>query len=112
MNYHLFAAFLLITFVLVIVPGPIVTLVIATGATRGTRAALITVIGTTLGNAALLAGIALGRIGVGDLARNVRVVQSFRPAAANRAVYDERYAEFRILHKQTSRRTKRNARHT
>ena len=60
MNYHLFAAFLLITFVLVVVPGPIVTLVIATGATRGTRAALITVIGTTLGNAALLAGIALG----------------------------------------------------
>jgi len=60
MNYHLFSAFLLITFVLVIVPGPIVTLVIATAATRGTRAALITVIGTTLGNAALLAGIALG----------------------------------------------------
>ena len=60
MNYHLFFAFLLITFVLVIVPGPIVTLVIATGATRGTRAALITVIGTTLGNAALLACIALG----------------------------------------------------
>jgi xylulokinase len=62
--------------------------------------------------AALLAGIALGRIGVDDLARNVRVVQSFRPDRANRAVYDERYAEFRTLHKQTSRRTKRNARHT
>jgi threonine/homoserine/homoserine lactone efflux protein len=60
MNYHLFSAFLLITFVLVIVPGPIVTLVIATGATRGARAALITVIGTTAGNAVLLACIALG----------------------------------------------------
>jgi len=60
MNYHLFSAFLLITLVLVIVPGPIVTLVIATGAMRGTRAALITVVGTTLGNAALLACIALG----------------------------------------------------
>ena len=60
MNYHLFSAFLLITFVLVIVPGPIVTLVIATGATRGMRAALITVICTTFGNAALLACIALG----------------------------------------------------
>ena len=32
----------------------------ATAATRGTRAALVTVIGTTLGNAALLACIALG----------------------------------------------------
>ena len=62
--------------------------------------------------AALLAGIALGRIGVDDLARNVRVVQSFRPDPKNRGVYDERYAEFRTLHKQTSRRTKRNARHS
>ena len=60
MNYQLFSAFLLITFVLVIVPGPIVTLVIATGATRGVRAALVTVIGTTLGNAALLTCIAFG----------------------------------------------------
>jgi threonine/homoserine/homoserine lactone efflux protein len=60
MNYQLFSAFLLITFVLVIVPGPIVTLVISTGATHGTRAALITVIGTTLGTAAMLLCIALG----------------------------------------------------
>src|ERR1035437_1783314 len=60
MNLQLFAAFLLITFVLVITPGPIVTLVIATGATRGVRPALATVVGTTLGNALLLAAIALG----------------------------------------------------
>jgi threonine/homoserine/homoserine lactone efflux protein len=59
-NPELFIAFLVITAVLVITPGPIVTLVIATGATRGVRAALITVIGTTAGNAALLAAIALG----------------------------------------------------
>jgi homoserine/homoserine lactone efflux protein len=60
MNFQLFFAFLLITFVLVIVPGPIVTLVISTGATRGTRAALITVAGSTVGNALLITGIALG----------------------------------------------------
>jgi threonine/homoserine/homoserine lactone efflux protein len=60
MNWHLFSAFLLITAILVIVPGPIVTLVIATGASRGIRAALQTVIGTTLGNAVLLTCIALG----------------------------------------------------
>ena len=60
MNWQLFSAFLVITAVLVIVPGPIVTLVIATAATRGIRAALQTVIGTTLGNAVLLACIALG----------------------------------------------------
>jgi threonine/homoserine/homoserine lactone efflux protein len=60
MNYQLFSAFLLITAILVIVPGPVVTLVIATGASRGIRAALLTVAGTTLGNAVLLACIALG----------------------------------------------------
>ncbi len=60
MNWHLFSAFLLITIILVLTPGPIVTLVIATGASRGIRAALQTVIGTTLGNALLVACIALG----------------------------------------------------
>jgi threonine/homoserine/homoserine lactone efflux protein len=60
MNLQLFTAFVLITLVLIITPGPIVTLVIATGATRGTRAALTTVAGTTVGNAILLTAIALG----------------------------------------------------
>src|SRR6516225_7723114 len=60
MNWELFAAFLVITSVLVITPGPIVTLVIATGAREGTRAALTTVVGTMLGNALLLAAIAFG----------------------------------------------------
>jgi homoserine/homoserine lactone efflux protein len=60
MNWELFTAFLLITAVLVITPGPIVTLVIATGAREGMRAALTTVVGTTLGNAVLLAAIAFG----------------------------------------------------
>jgi threonine/homoserine/homoserine lactone efflux protein len=44
----------------VLTPGPIVMLIISTGATRGTRAALITVAGSTLGNAILISAIALG----------------------------------------------------
>jgi homoserine/homoserine lactone efflux protein len=60
MNYQLFSAFLLLTIILVLTPGPIVTLVLATGATRGVRAGLITVAGSTLGNALLISGIALG----------------------------------------------------
>ena len=60
MNMQLFTAFILITLVLVVTPGPIVTLVISTGATQGMRAALTTVAGTTLGNAFLLLAIALG----------------------------------------------------
>ncbi len=60
MNWHLFAGFLAITIVLLLAPGPIVTLVISTAATRGVRAALVTVAGTSSGNALLLAAIALG----------------------------------------------------
>ena len=43
MNFELFTAFLLITIVLIIAPGPIVTLIISTGVLQGRRAALITV---------------------------------------------------------------------
>ncbi len=60
MNTQLFSAFLLITLVLVLTPGPIVTLVLATGAARGVRAGLITVAGSSVGNALLISGIALG----------------------------------------------------
>lgn len=60
MNYELFAAFLLIALVLLLTPGPIVTLIIATGATQGARAALITVAGTTIGNFILIGAIAFG----------------------------------------------------
>ena len=60
MNWELFAAFLLITVVLILTPGPIVTLVIATGATEGTRPALLTVAGTVFGNAVLVSTIAFG----------------------------------------------------
>ena len=59
-NWHLFGGFLLITVVLLLTPGPIVTLVISTAATKGVRAGLVTVAGTSTGNAALLLAIALG----------------------------------------------------
>jgi homoserine/homoserine lactone efflux protein len=60
MNTQLFSAFLVVTMILIIVPGPVVALVIATGAQRGIRPALATVLGTMVGTAALLAGIGLG----------------------------------------------------
>lgn len=59
-NPDLFLAFLLLTVVLIVTPGPVVTLVIATGASEGMRAALLTVLGTTLGNALLIGGVAFG----------------------------------------------------
>ena len=85
MNFHLFAAYLLITFVLVIAPGPIVTLVITTGATRGVRPALATVVGTTLGNALLLTAIAFGLSWV--LANALILFQIMRWAGAAYLVY-------------------------
>ncbi len=60
MNWPLFSGFLVITVLLLLTPGPIVMLVISTGATRGVRAALVTVAGTSTGNVVLLAAIALG----------------------------------------------------
>jgi threonine/homoserine/homoserine lactone efflux protein len=60
MNWQLFSAFLVIAAVLFITPGPIVTLIIATGARQGARAALMTVAGATSGNAVLLGCIAFG----------------------------------------------------
>jgi homoserine/homoserine lactone efflux protein len=60
MNWHLFSAFLLISAVLFLTPGPIVTLIVATGARQGTRAGLLTVAGASAGNALLVGCIAVG----------------------------------------------------
>ena len=60
MNWSLFAGFLAMTLILILTPGPVVTLVISTAATKGVRAGLITVAGTSTGNAVLLIAIALG----------------------------------------------------
>jgi len=60
MNWELFTAFLLITFVLIVTPGPVVTLVIATGASHGVRAGLVAVAGTCIGTALAISAIACG----------------------------------------------------
>ena len=60
MNFQLFTAFLLITALLFLTPGPMVTLVVTTGTRWGIRAALATVAGATLGTAFLITAIACG----------------------------------------------------
>jgi homoserine/homoserine lactone efflux protein len=85
MNFELFGAFLLITTVLILTPGPIVTLVISTGASQGVRAALATVAGTTLGNALLLTAIALGLNWV--LANAILLYDALRWAGALYLIY-------------------------
>jgi len=59
-NWELFAAFMVVATILFITPGPVVTLVIATGASHGMRAGLTTVAGCSVGLALLLAALALG----------------------------------------------------
>lgn len=54
---------------------------------------------TGIRGAALLAGIALGRVDPGDLRDLVRIDRTFTPDPANRAVYDRLYAEFPRLYK-------------
>ena len=60
MNWPLFGAFLAVTLLLIVTPGPTVTLVVTTSARYGTRAGLTTVAGSTLGLILLLVAIALG----------------------------------------------------
>ena len=60
MNWQLFTVFLLFTMALILIPGPVVTLVIATSAAKGIRAGLVTVAGSATGLATSLVVIALG----------------------------------------------------
>ena len=60
MNIELYLAFLAVSVVIIIVPGPNVTLILTTGATRGMRAGLAIVAGTTLAQILQVIAVALG----------------------------------------------------
>jgi len=59
MSVDLYLAYLLACFVIVIVPGPTVTLIVANSLAHGTRAGLLNVAGTQLGLAAMIAVLLL-----------------------------------------------------
>jgi len=56
MNPHLFLAFRLAATALALLPGPVVTLVVANSFSQGTRNGLVTVAGAGPGNALLIDG--------------------------------------------------------
>jgi threonine/homoserine/homoserine lactone efflux protein len=60
MSLDLYAAYLLACFVIVIVPGPTVTLIVANSLRHGSRAGLLNVAGTQLGLAVIIAVVAVG----------------------------------------------------
>jgi len=59
MSLELYAAYLVACLIIVLVPGPTITLVIASGIRHGTRAALLNVAGTQLGLAVMIAIVAI-----------------------------------------------------
>jgi threonine/homoserine/homoserine lactone efflux protein len=62
MNFHLFLAYCLAVAILVLMPGPIVTLVVANSLSHGSRSGLATVAGASVGNAILLGATAVGLV--------------------------------------------------
>jgi threonine/homoserine/homoserine lactone efflux protein len=60
MSFELFAAYLVACFVIVIVPGPTVTLIVANSLRHGARAGLLNVAGTQLGLAVIIAIVGVG----------------------------------------------------
>jgi threonine/homoserine/homoserine lactone efflux protein len=62
MNLHLFLAYTLAVAILVLMPGPIVTLVVANSLSHGSRSGLATVAGASIGNAILLGATAVGLV--------------------------------------------------
>jgi threonine/homoserine/homoserine lactone efflux protein len=62
MNLHLFLAYCFAVAILVLMPGPIVTLVVANSLSHGSRSGLATVAGASIGNAILLGATAVGLV--------------------------------------------------
>lgn len=60
LNIELFAAFCVAAVVLLVIPGPVVTLVVANSLKHGTRVGLTTVLGASLGNGVLIISGAVG----------------------------------------------------
>ncbi len=63
MNLHLFLAYCFAVAILVLMPGPVVTLVVANSFSHGSRSGLATVAGASIGNAILLGVTAVGLVG-------------------------------------------------
>jgi threonine/homoserine/homoserine lactone efflux protein len=60
MNLHLYLAYCLAVAILLLIPGPVVTLVVANSLRHGSRSGLATVAGASIGNAILLGATAVG----------------------------------------------------
>jgi threonine/homoserine/homoserine lactone efflux protein len=62
MNLHLYLAYCVAVAILLLMPGPVVTLVVANSLSHGSRSGLATVAGASIGNAILLGATAIGLV--------------------------------------------------
>jgi len=62
MNGHLFLAYCLAVAIFALIPGPIVTLIVANSLSHGSRSGLATVAGASIGNTVLLCATAVGLV--------------------------------------------------
>ena len=62
MNLHLYLAYCVAVAILLLLPGPVVTLVVANSLSHGSRSGLATVVGASIGNAILLGATAIGLV--------------------------------------------------
>jgi homoserine/homoserine lactone efflux protein len=81
MNLHLFLAYCFAVAILVLMPGPIVTLVVANSLSHGSRSGLATVAGASIGNAILLGATAVGLVAFFSLVSEIFEVVRWAGAA-------------------------------
>ena len=81
MNLHLFLAYCLAVAVLLLIPGPVVTLIVANSLSHGSRAGLVTVAGASLGNAILLTITAIGLVAFIALLSEIFAIMRWAGAA-------------------------------
>ncbi|HZQ02066.1 MAG TPA: LysE family translocator [Reyranella sp.] len=60
MSLHMYAAYFVACLVIVIVPGPTVTLIVANSLRHGTRAGILNMLGTQIGEAIIIAAAGIG----------------------------------------------------
>jgi len=81
MNAHLFLTFCTAAVILILIPGPVVTLVVANSLSHGARTGLATVAGTSIGNTLLVAIAAAGLVTVFSLLSEVFAIVRWAGAA-------------------------------
>jgi len=64
MSSHLYVAYVLACLVVVLIPGPSVTLIVATGLKHGTRPALLNAFGGQIGIGLMLLTVLVGLVSV------------------------------------------------